>query len=714
MPKSLKTRSIFLLFILLLILTNLTVLLNIPVLRQVSSFIFLTFIPGFLLLLIFKLNKLRSVEKIVLSVGLSIAFVMLFGLVVNFLSLAVGYTRPLSIVPLLIAFSAATVILAAIAYIRNRAISLPFSGLELTIKEKALLIVPALFPLLSMTGICLLNFTDNNVLVMFLLFLIPAYVIFISFYHSKVPEGLYPLLTFLFSVSLVLLQALRSNHIVGSDVHQMYGAFQNTLDKLNYSVATPSLVDSLASTTIFPAIYQAFLKINPEYHFKVLIPLLFSISPLVVYVIARKYIGGFYAFLTSFLFMSQIVFFRATDFASASIATLLFALAIMVLFHDGINEFGRKLFFFLFITACIVSHYSTSIIFFFILVLTWIGMQIMNRVLWRGKERQAISKVAFSKTHVSVTIILLFFAIYVLWHAQITRYAFGNVVGVIQGALMRLPQSFELESKSLEVSAALGQMEAPTVWKAIRLAVYWLEIIFIAIGGLSIVARYKSTVAYPDSRPVKTNPLESKFELEYLVLSAACAIVLTIAVILPYISQVYVLWRSYFQVLVVLSLYFAIGGVLVARWLRTRPQLIMLAILIPYFMYSTGVVEYAYGVPSEIWLTSAGSSYSGWYVHDEDSYAAQWIGKYRQTETKVYSAGIHGVLVLTSQGGFSYIEVRQQIFTLYRSSEVNGYIYLRNADITDSKILEKYPDLFATKSKIYTAGTAEISSEVYK
>lgn len=139
-----------------------------------------------------------------------------------------------------------------------------------------------------------------------------------------------------------------------------------------------------------------------------------------------------------------------------------------------------------------------------------------------------------------------------------------------------------------------------------------------------------------------------------------------------------------------------------------RPHLIMLLILIPFFMFSTGVVEYAYGIPTEIWLNSAGSAYEGWYVHDEDSYAAQWIGKYRQPGARVYTAGLHGVLVLTSQGRFSYLEVRDQNIAKYQSGEGERYIFLRNADITTSKILEKFADLFATKSKIYTTGASEI------
>jgi len=368
-------------------LTNIAVLLDIPVLRQISGFIFLTFIPGFLILLVLKLNRLGLLEKIVLSVGLSVAFSMFFGLAVNSSLLALGYTKPLSTVSLLISFSTATVILAVIAYIRNKDIT--FSNLKLSAKEKALLIVPSLFPLLSIVGMHIMNLTDNNVLLMVLLFLIPAYVIFIAFYQNKVPQRLYPSLVYLIGISLLLMLSLRSNHIIGSDMHEWYYIFQITLDNLHWSILGPGILDACLSISLLPSIYQMFLNINLEYLFKVLYSLLFSISPLVVYIISKKYIGGFYAFIASVFFMAQTTFLWTTGISNTNMAILLFALAIMVLFHDGIGGVTSRLLFIIFATSCIVSHYSTSYVFLFILLLTWIGMLIIPRIMHR--EREAVT-----------------------------------------------------------------------------------------------------------------------------------------------------------------------------------------------------------------------------------------------------------------------------------------------------------------------------------
>ena len=129
MPKSFDARKkYFLLFVVLLILVDLSVALNIPVLRQVLSFIFLTFLPGWLIIYILRLNNLDLTTKIVLSVGLSVAFLMFLGLLVNSLLLALGYTKPLSTISLLISFNIAGIGLAILACIRNKDFTFSFSN----------------------------------------------------------------------------------------------------------------------------------------------------------------------------------------------------------------------------------------------------------------------------------------------------------------------------------------------------------------------------------------------------------------------------------------------------------------------------------------------------------------------------------------------------------------------------------------------------------
>ena len=146
--KILGANKFFFLIFVFLIATDLAILLNIPFLRQILGFIFLTILPGLLILLILKLNKMGFTEKFVLSVGLSISFLMFFGLLINNLSLSLSYETLLAAIPLLISFNLAFIALAIIGRKINKEPIFSLPNLNLSTSEKAFLIVPILFPAL--------------------------------------------------------------------------------------------------------------------------------------------------------------------------------------------------------------------------------------------------------------------------------------------------------------------------------------------------------------------------------------------------------------------------------------------------------------------------------------------------------------------------------------------------------------------------------------
>ena len=100
--------------------TNVSLYLDIPFLRQIFSFIFLTLLPGILIMKILRLTKLNFLEKFILSWGISLSFVMLFGLFVNTLSLILGYNTPLSINFILWSFNIILSALSIINYTMNK------------------------------------------------------------------------------------------------------------------------------------------------------------------------------------------------------------------------------------------------------------------------------------------------------------------------------------------------------------------------------------------------------------------------------------------------------------------------------------------------------------------------------------------------------------------------------------------------------------------
>ena len=733
-----------------LIIIDLAILLNILFLRQILGFLFLTILPGLLILQILKLNKIGSTEKLVLSVGLSVSFLMFFGLLLNNSLLSLGYETPLSTIPLLISFNLAFIVLAAIGYkVNKEAFSFSMPDFNLNPAEKAFLSVPILFPALSIFGMHVMNTADNNIILMFLLFLIPTYVIFVCFFNHKFPKRLYPVVIFLISISLLLLLSLRSNHLIGIDVHTEYYYFQTTLSNLHWSVFGYSRFDACLVISLLPTIYQSILNIPTEFLYKILPSLIYSVSPLVIYVISKKYVEESYAFLASCFFMFQTIFLWTEYNARANIAMLFFAFAMMTLFSDRIDPLKKKILFIVFMASCMVSHYSTTYIFFFVMfvTVTFIGIEIL-------------SKKYTSKKIISLTLVILFFSMIFFWYSQVTEAAFNDGVGFIKNTIKNLHEFFVLESRGAG-EALLGKdiMEKGIPHK-IEFVFTWLTFAFIGIGIITLIRRYKE-MSFSELKFKKPDFLKEKFEVEYIMIALACAGLLVVVIALPFVAKGYGLGRMYPLAITILSVFFVIGGMILWKYLnrafavlqgkaltnlsfkkkallkkqkggrnalqnpirksvdgkdasQVRAYLVILLVLIPYFLSVSGVTYQMFGYPRQITLNSEGRQYDTLYVHDQESYSARWLRDKGELENTMIYTDTAGGSRLKSQGGIQGYDSRS---LFEKDKKIDGYIYLRYSNIMNGELIGRhnkvynmtdYQDFFLKENRIYNNGGSEV------
>lgn len=731
--KNLGAKEWFIVIISILLLTDLAILVNIPFLRQILGFLFLTLLPGLLVLQILKLNKLSFLEKFILAWGLSISFIMFFGLLINKLSLSLGYETPLSTIPLLISFNLVFIALTIIGYKAKNPPVFSLPNLNLNTSEKAFLIVPVIFPALSIFGMHVMNTTDNNIILMCLLFSIAIYVVSVCFFNHKFPKRLYPLVIFLISISLLLLLSLRSNHLLGIDTHMEYYFFRTTMDNLHWSVFGHSAADACLSISLLPTIYQSLLNISPEFLFKILYSLIYSISPLVIYVISKKYVGEFYAFLASCFFMFQQIFLWTEYNARTSIAILFFALVMMTLFNDKIDPLRKRILFIIFMASCIVSHYSTSYIFFFIILGVFVGMVILPR-------KYSIKKV------VSLTMVLLFFAFIFFWYSQVTETAFNSGVCYIENTLTKLNMFFIVESRRGNVQTMFGAgVMQKGIPQKIEFVFTWLTFAFIGIGIITLIRRYKE-MSFPELNFKKPDFLKEKFEVGYFMIALACSALLVAFVALPFVSTSYGIDRLYAVAITILSVFFVIGGIMVSKLFfffkkktgakrknnrvfgkslfskerfkeenasQIGAYLIILLVLIPHFFCVTGAMYNIFGFPETIILNSEGEHYDSWYVHDQESYGAKWLKEYNKDKTMIYT-NFWGRYRLISQASFSQDLIDGT--SLSDHKKVKGYIYLRYYNVVNGKLmardesynLTEYDDVFVGRVKIYNNGGSEV------
>jgi uncharacterized membrane protein len=142
------------------------VFLNIPIARQIVAFIYLSFVPGFIFLKFLKLSSATLVEKILITIGLSLAFLMFSGFLINEIFLALNLTQPLTSLPVLISLSIFTIALSAFAYRRHELtskinfdfINLKHVGLKLIlVSSLALGIVGSIFTNIVITSMMLVS-----------------------------------------------------------------------------------------------------------------------------------------------------------------------------------------------------------------------------------------------------------------------------------------------------------------------------------------------------------------------------------------------------------------------------------------------------------------------------------------------------------------------------------------------------------------------------
>ncbi|MFC2058408.1 DUF2206 domain-containing protein [Chloroflexota bacterium] len=691
--RQLQAIIIFLLF------TTFAILFDIPILRQILALSCYTFLPGILFLRLFRLDSLGFIEKCILGIGMSIAFMLLFGYSVDQIYYALGYKTPLSTLSLTITFGITLMLLAILEYWVNRQREHRLFG-TLGIKSKEIiLIIPALLLLiLSIAGTSIMNAVGSNLILMVFFFCIVSYMAVVSFVPKDLSDRTLPYVIFLIGLALVLVFSLRSEYVLGVDVHREFAFFQETYNAQHFSIRGTSILNSALSISLLPAVYKSLAAVNSEYFFKLFYSITFTLVPLTVFVISRNYLRPIYAFLAACFYMSQQMFLWASYSPRTTLAVFYAALVIMVLFHKRISTEAERVFLMVFLVCIILSHYSTTFIFFFMLLAVIIG----ERILSFRKEKPNIL--------FGGTMLALFGVILVLWHSQIMDTPFRSATLFLNRAFVDLGQVFATEAKGETVQALAGKdILAKGIPQRIYLFTVWATFAFIGIGCLALLARYKRTIMLWGGNTAFF--LKEKLHPEYMLLIIAGCLVLVATVVLPYVSAGYSIDRVYSLTTLVLSPVFIIGILTISKHLRVKSQLVILIVLIPYFLCTTGIMYQVFGYPHAVTLNSKGTQ-DYLLVHDQEVAAANWMESYSIQKT-IYTFA-HASLTLESHAinrhGPVYELLSIDLFKLLESS----YIYLDYSNVVKNEYylrneivgLEDY-SVFALKNKVYANGGSD-------
>ncbi|MCJ7515975.1 MAG: DUF2206 domain-containing protein [Dehalococcoidia bacterium] len=335
---------------------------DIPVLRQIISFVFLTFIPGILILRILRVHNISTIESLVYSVGLSVAFTMFSGALINFTLPLIDIPKPISLAPVSVTLAVFTLILMAVAYMRDRA----FVGQQKTKLSKKLQLPPVLFLilllLLTVLSVALIDAYQNNILLLVCLIAIAA-VVGLAAFGKFIQPQVYPLAIFIIGLCLLYQTTLMSPYLIGSDIYVEHHFWRLVVGSGFWDASIPSTVNSCTSTNILAPVYSLLLNIDGVWVFKVIYPLLFSLMPLVMYHIFSQQMSSKKAFLAVFFFLSVPTFsLEMISLCRQQIAELFFVLFILLLVDRKLSLSSKLPLVIIFVMSIPVSHYSLGMI----------------------------------------------------------------------------------------------------------------------------------------------------------------------------------------------------------------------------------------------------------------------------------------------------------------------------------------------------------------
>jgi uncharacterized membrane protein len=688
---------------------------DVPGLRQIVGFSFLTFIPGILILRILRIHNIGIIESLVYSVGLSLALIMFGGLFINFTLPLMGISRPISLVPITASLAVFTLMLMAVAYMRDRDFMRPA---EITPGEK-LQLPPVLFLilllLLTVLGVALIDSYQSNILLLVCIIAI-AGTVGLAAFGKFIKPSVYPLAIFIIGLCLLYQTTLMSPFLIGSDIYSEYYFYRLVAINGFWDASIPITVNSCLSITMLAPVYSLLPNIDSIWVFKAIYPLFFALVPLILFHIFSQQMSPRKAFLAAFFFVAVPTFsLEMIALCRQQIAELFLALVMLLLVDRKLNLGTKLILASIFAMSIVVSHYSLGFIGFIymglFLPLVFIIRSGLFRKAWGwltgksgGLPRSLTTRGAMPLKALVIVVIIYFLSGFAWYGTVASRVNLSLVSSLWTGQISTittelgklgpeptepLPAStepapaptepapaptepapaptepaptkplafFEFGKRDVLIQAALGLdfPQASPQGKGFRILQYITQL-FLIVGCLRLIFR----------------PKHLRFTAEYIAISVTAALLLFACIFVPGWANTLNTTRWYHIALITLAPFCILGGE--AIWLGTsflwrklrhvvrteakQPSLanaedspgslkfVALAVLIPYFLFTSGFVYEVTGqevtdkidTPYSIALSSYRLDLAGVFYW-RDGAAAKWLAQKADSGAQVYVGG---------------------------------------------------------------------------
>lgn len=674
---------------------------EIPVLRQFIGFIYLTFVPGLLLLRLFRLRQISFIEKSTFTVALSLITLMLSGFFINEIGIFF-VEKPISTIPLFSVIFLITSILFIICYIREKNTNYNSSFISLNYNLSRLMIYLLLIVFLTLFGTYIVNYYHSNILLLLAILLITS-IIFLVFFEKFIPETMYPFVIFVLSISLLYHNSLISSTLYGFDIHQEYYAsnFVKILGLWDHDI--PRNINAMLSIVILAPIYSNICDLSLTNVFKIVYPFLFSFTPLGIYLIYNKQVNNpKIAFFSIFYFMSIYPYYtEMLALARQEIAELFLVLIVLVMISNY-EVPKKKLLYIIFSFGLVISHYGLSYLFILLSIIGYIFLTFINQK----------SEILCPRT------IFLFIICAIGWYIYISS---GSIFDTVGNLFKNIYHSISYEIlQTSTVSLATKSTPSPC-GKLLRI-LYFSSQLFILVGFIHSIITYKSSKTHSNI----------KFSKEYMGLSLAC--ICSLIVFLITSSTGMNIYRFFHISTIFLSLFCILGGLFIFNVIEKIMLKIVpisnsinsfkfLSVFLALFLlFNIGFVQEIVSDNPISASLSQNSMKEGdvnssmflyrYYIPVQDICGSIWLSKNRNDTMDIYADETSVKFVLA---GYGMMPDQKYLYN-ERNRCLNSYIYFRYPNVVYGLLSKKDSDMYEyedisellpilnQKSTIYSSG----------
>jgi len=682
----------------------LTVFVDVPIARQVLGFVYFTFLPGFIILKLLKLDEIDRVETFLFSVGLSVAFLMLAGLLINESSVLLDISRPLSLLPLMIILNAFILVGGILACLRSDSGKL-WEAKTLGLHPSTLVLTG--LPILSIVGAMWVNAFANNIILLFMLPAISALFVITVVSKKLISPKLYPLVLLIIAISLLYHSSLISDYIVpfGSDVPVEYFVFKTTQNNAYWSSTNPYFGDlglgrihSMLSVTILPTIYSSLLNIDSTWVFKIVSLLIFSFVPLGLYQVWTGYVGKKHAFISAFLFMADGTFYNEMlGLNRQMIAELFFVLLLLVVLNKKMRQPSKMACFIIFSFGLVTSHYGVSEVFLFFISLIFVSLVLVKR----------------PSRNITASMVVFFFVTMFAWYIYTSgSAAFNSLLGFGGYVYGQLGEFFNPATRGQTVLRGLGLESPPTIWNAISRTFAYATQFLIVIGFFGLV----------------TKRVKFRLDNEYFAFSCVAMAFLAALILVPGLANTMNMSRFYHVLLFFLAPLCIIGAEFIVELVFKREKevavsVLLVIVLVPYFLFQTGFMYEVTGsdswsIPLSGYRMNALRLYGQYGFTDSYSvYGARWLSNNVDVENSVLYADERTCINVLTIYGVIYSDYVNKLSNATTVAH-NGVVYLGTLNVVEGAIpfgrlswnSSELSSVFGDLDVVYANG----GSEIYK